>query len=567
MRSRSRFATLAALATTTALVLSGCGGVGGGGGGEPGAGVLGAEEQEQGVNDINPVPRDQITAGGDLRWPLDQIPDNYNRNQLDGSLLDNKYVMDALMPHAFVATADGGVALDEDYFTSIELTSEEPQVVTYTINPEATWDDGIPITWTDIQAQWQAMNGTNEAFSVNTTVGYEDIGSVERGVDDKQAVVTFANVFSEWRSLFDNIYPASTNTDPATFNEGWISQPLTTAGPFRTENVDSTAQTITLVPNESWWGNPALLDRIIYRAVTRDALADALANGEIDFYSIGSSVDLFQRAQGIPTAEVRQAVEPSYSHITFNGGEGAILADPALRLAVAQGIDRQVIADALIGQIAPDATPLGHYLYTQGSANYVDHSAPAAYDPAAASATLDELGWVSPGEGQVRTKDGQPLTLRLVSTPDNPINVRITQLTQAQLSEIGIGIEVVPAASADFFDQFVTPGNFDMIGFAWSGTPFPVSSTSNIYTTGGDQNYGNVGTPEIDALYAEAALELDDAARTELGQQIDQAIWEAMPQLPLYQSTGAYAVNSTLANFGASGAADDTYEDIGFVTE
>ncbi|MDQ3885587.1 MAG: ABC transporter family substrate-binding protein [Actinomycetota bacterium] len=560
MRTRLRHLRLAAPAALLALVLTGCGGGGGGGGG----GLAGTGEQQQGVNDINPLPRDQVRDGGDLRWPLDAIPDNFNRNQLDGTLLENREVMQALMPGAFVVQPDATLTVDKDYFTSIELTSQDPQVVTYTIRPEATWDDGVPVTWQDMQAQWQALNGTNPAFLVATTTGWEDIASVERGVDDKQAVVTFARPFAEWRSLYEELYPASTNRDPATFNEGWIERPLTTAGPFRVENVDQTAKTITLVRNDKWWGQAPKLDRIIYRVTERDALADALANNEIDYYRIGSDVNLFQRATGIQGVKVRQATEPSYNHITFNGAPGAILADPALRRAVAQGINRQSIADALVGQIVPDVTPLGNYLYVQGSQNYVDHSQGIAYNPAAARAALDKLGWISPGEGQIRTRNGQPLNLRYVTTAGNPVSERISQLTQAQLREIGVGVEFVPAASADLFDEFVTPGNFDMVGFGWAGTPFPVSDTRNIYATSGEQNYGKIGSPEIDQMYDRAIRELDDAARTRLGQEIDQAIWELMPQVPLYQQSGAYAVRSTLANFGARGFADVNYTNVGF---
>ncbi len=104
-----------------------------------------------------------------------------------------------------------------------------------------------------------------------------------------------------------------------------------------------------------------------------------------------------------------------------------------------------------------------------------------------------------------------------------------------------------------------------MIGFAWSGTPFPVTSTRNIYTTDGEQNYGSIGSAEIDRLYEQAIRILDDQRRVELGQQIDQKIWDLMPQLPLYQSTGAYAVRTALANFGADGFAEVVYEDIGYV--
>jgi peptide/nickel transport system substrate-binding protein len=553
----------AALVAATALVVSACGGGSGGGGG--GAPVVAPDQQQAGQNEINPVPRDQIPDGGDLRWPLDQLPDNFNRLQIDGTLGVNSEVMSAVMPSSHRALPDASVVVDTDYFTSVELTSTEPQVVTYTIRPEATWDDGTPITWRELQAQWQALNGSNPAFEVASTTGYEDIASVERGVDDKQAVVTFARVFGEWRSLFSPIYPVSTTTDPATFNDGWINAVPTSAGPFRFENVDTTAQTITLVRNDKWWGDRAKLDRIIFRVLERGAFADALANNEIDWYAIGADVNLFARAQAIPGTEIRQAVEPRYSHITFGGAPGALLADPALRRAIAQSIDRQSIARALIGQIVPEATPLGNHLFVQGSKNYVDHSQVVAFDPATAAAALDRLGWTSAGDGQVRTNNGRPLNLRLVRDAGNPISERITQLVQAQLTAVGVGVEVIPVAGGDFFDEYIRPGNFDMVGFAWGGTAFPVTSTRNIYSTSGEQNYGRIGTPEIDALYDQAIRELDDARRVELGQRIDQLIWEQMPQLPLYQSTGAYAVRSTLANFGARGFASVDYADIGFV--
>lgn len=560
MRTRRRYSPAAvATAAALALVLTSCGSGGGNGDG----GVMGADQVGVGVNDINSVPRDQLRDGGDLSWPLDQIPDNFNALHIDGTLLENIEVMEALMPGAFVVQPDASVEVDKDYFTSIELTGQDPQQITYTINPDATWNDGTPLTWRDLQSQWQALNGTNDAFLAADTTGYEDIESVERGTNDKQAVVTFARTFGEWRSLFGIIYPTSTTSDPITFNEGWINQILTTAGPFTLQTLDQTGLTITLARDEQWWGEPAKLDRIIYRVTERAALADSLANGEIDFYAIGSDVNLFQRARGIGGVEIRQATEPQYNHITINGGEGSILADPELRKAVARGINRQAIADALIGQIVPDTTPLGNYLYVQGSENYVDHSQDVSYDPAAARAALDQLGWTL--QGDVRSKNGEPLTIDLVSTAANPISERISQLTTAQLAEIGVQANIRPAPVAAFFTDYVTPGNFEMIGFGWSGTPFPVSSTSNIYTTDGEQNFGSIGSEEIDRLYEQAIRTLDDQRRIELGQQIDQKIWDLMPQLPLYQSTGAYAVRTTLANFGADGFADVIYEDIGYV--
>ncbi|MGH3810920.1 MAG: ABC transporter family substrate-binding protein, partial [Pseudonocardiaceae bacterium] len=137
MRTRRRHG-LAAVATAAALVLAltSCGG--GGGNGE----VAGTDRVGVGVSDIHPISRDQLRDGGDLSWPLDAIPDNFNALQIDGTLLENSEVMEALMPGAFVVQPDASVTVDENYFTSIELTGQDPQQITYTINPKATWNDG-----------------------------------------------------------------------------------------------------------------------------------------------------------------------------------------------------------------------------------------------------------------------------------------------------------------------------------------------------------------------------------------------------------------------------------------
>ena len=59
-------------------------------------------------------------------------------------------MMRSTMPRAFRIAADGSTTVNTDYFTDVELTSTDPQVVTYTINPKAVWTDGTPITWEDI---------------------------------------------------------------------------------------------------------------------------------------------------------------------------------------------------------------------------------------------------------------------------------------------------------------------------------------------------------------------------------------------------------------------------------
>lgn len=542
-----------------ALVMTGCGGAG------DGDGQVGAAPQIGG-NDIGATPRDAVRDGGTFRWTLNAFPPNFNYNHLDGPDSDNADVIGALIPSLFVAQADGTVRIDENYVVSAELTGEEPQKVTYTLRDETTWSDGTPITWQDFRAQWQALNGSNEALQIASSTGYSDIASVERGTSDKQAVVTFATRFSDWQSLFNPLYPASTNSDPEMFNKGWTQDIPVTAGPFTVQQIDRTANTITLVRDENWWGVPPKLERIIYRAIPIEAQFDALANNETDWVDIGPDVNFFTRAKSTPGVQVRQALAPNFRHITFNGRDGAILADQQLRIAIQKGINRQAIAQAQIGRIVPDPAPLGNHIYVQGQRGYQDNSQIVSYDPVEAARMLDELGWTRVGEG-TRSKDGKELVIRDVIPTQTPVSEQEARQVQQFLSAIGVKVEIAPVPLDDFFEKHIFPGNFDITHFSWLGTTFPVSSKSSIYAVRDDiqQNFGGIGNETINKLFAEATQELDPERKIELANQIDQEIWKTGHSLLSYQRPDVVAVREGVANFGAFGFADAVYTDIGFV--
>lgn len=553
---------LTALATVAvaALTLTSCGGGGGDG--------VGGGDAELGRSSINRVDPAQLQDGGTFRWALGELPSNFNYQHLDGSLADNADVMSALMPTAWVIQPDGTPELNRDYMESVELTSTDPQVVTYTINPEATWSDGRPLTWQDIRSQWQAMNGSDPAFEVSSTTGYEDIASVERGVDDRQAVVTFDPKFADWRSLFtqnDLLYPRSTTSDPQVFNEGWTQRPQVTAGPFTADEVDQTAQTISLVRNENWWGPTPRLDRIIYRVVDLDAQPNSYANGEIDSFEIASDVNKFTRAQQLPDTEIRKSVAPDMRHITFNGAEGSILADRELRIAIQRGIDRNAIADAMLGRVLSEPEPLGNHIFRAGQRGFQDNDQVVSYGPEAASGTLDELGWTRQGDG-IRSKDGRRLVIRDVIPSGVATSEQEAKIVRQQLQQIGVELQIVTVPVADFFEKHVNVGDFDVSHFSWLGTAFPVSDSGSIYglTQDTQQNYGRIGNDTINNLYAQADQALDEQRKIELANRIDTEIWRAGHSLLLYARPDIKAVQRDVANYGAFGFADEVYTDIGF---
>jgi len=444
--------------------------------------------------------------------------------------------------------------------------------VTYEINPKAIWYDGTPITWQDFYWQWKSNNGLNKAYQISGSQGYEDIDNVAKGQNDREVVVTFKHKYADWTNVFNPFYPVSTNKDPKVFNEGWKAQPLTTAGPFKLGSIDMTSKTITLVRNEKWWGDRAKVDSIVFRVIEPNAQIDALANGEIDAMDNGSDANKYRRAKAIPGTEVRVAGGPKFTHVTING-TSANLQDVRVRRAVAMGIDRTAIARALLGPLNIDAKPLNNHIFMANQTGYQDNSGDVGkYDPQKARQTLDDAGWKL--DGAVRKKDGRPLELTLVIPTGIATSKQTAELIQNMLGQVGVSIKISAVPINDFFDKYVTPGQFDLVLFSWMGTPYPISSSKSIYVqpsrnAQGEmvirQNYARIGSDQIDRLYDQANQELDPKKAIVLANQIDALLWQEVHSLTVYQRPELVICKKNLANFGAFGFTTPwVYQDIGW---
>ena len=82
--------------------------------------------------------------------------------------------------------------------------------------------------------------------------------------------------------------------------------------------------------NPKWWGTPPLLDSITYTVLDDAAAIPALQNNAIDAAGLAvlDELTIAQRTAGV---SIRRAPRASWYHFTFNGAQGSILADQALR--------------------------------------------------------------------------------------------------------------------------------------------------------------------------------------------------------------------------------------------
>ncbi|MEV8107241.1 ABC transporter substrate-binding protein [Streptomyces sp. NPDC088135] len=415
--------------------------------------------------DVAVAARDQVAEGSTVNWAIDAVPTTLNAFQADADGSTTR-ITGALLPTLFPLDAQGRPQLNPDYLESAKVVEREPrQVVLYRINQQAVWSDGREIGAPDFVAQWRALSGRDSAFWTARNAGYDRIEKIERGADDLEVRVTFAKPYADWRSLFSPLYPKEVTGSPDAFNDGARTTLRATAGPFRLRGIDKGAGEVTLVRDPRWWGAPAKLDSLVFRAIAPKDRTEALAAHQVDVADVdaatvrriaqatrdrgaggqppahgpgsgtdpaaalrswavahGSNAEEAAAAQaareksraateayaaeqdGLRGYVVRKSLEPAYTQLALNGESGP-LADDRVRRAVARALNRQELVDTVLKPLGLPARPLGSHLALAGQPAYQDSSdALGGQDTEKAQALLADAGWTP--EGAVSRTDG-----------------------------------------------------------------------------------------------------------------------------------------------------------------
>ena len=557
-RTAIRSAALVAIATLSTAVLVACSGSGpGGGNGSETAQSLAEKTQ------YNPQPYENIRDGGTLTTSLPEISPQFNTFHIDGTLY-TLAVWRWYNPILITFTPDGQAVYNPDYLTDVKPETVDGNTrITYTINPKATYNDGSPIDWRSFESTWKTSNGTDPAYLVSSTDGYDRITSVVRGVDDRQVVVTFRGINLWWQALF-NVLVNPKAADPAVYNQGYVTTPHNEwgAGPYQVQRYDQQNGVIVFERNPRWWGRPGKLDTRTFVTMEDVASLNAFRNGQIDAVDVGSR-DRYAQVQGQPGIEIRKGPSLQLDYLTLNG-ESPVLSDPRVRKAIFEAIDREQILKFHFDGLDYSAAPNGSMILLPFQAGYADTvDQVIRFDPEQARKDLDAAGWTVGPDG-VRMKDGRPLRFTYVNIGDDPVFKAVAGGIAAMLKNVGVQLDIRQAPSADF-STILTGKQFDMIylGFAQSD-PFGIAYICQIYcSTSGfiksgvndpknDELIRSVNTlPTPDEQYAKAAAAETTALST-------------FGILPTVNVPAILAVKTGLANYGAGRFFTPTPEMIGW---
>ena len=500
-------------------------------------------------------------------------------------------VENQLWPSPYIMNQAAKFVLDTDIVTkAVSADVKGQQVVTYTINPQAVWSDGVPLTADDFIYMYQASSGATNPdgspkytdidgnqYDVAGNAGYNQIQSVvgskpasgacapgtaaNRNVglcpNGKTVTVTFmkGQSYAEWPGLF-GLLPAHVarvvgwNTgmdDPSRATADILS-----AGPYVLSSVDMANNTYIETKNPRWWGTPAKTDTLVFTNLADDTQGIAgLAAGDFNVFQ-PTTVSASMISQAKSQSGVTSSVIPGYvfEHLDFNF-KNPNLAKLKVREAIALAVNRKAIIAATVGQVNTATKPLDNYIFMSNQAGYKADG--AAYDNAGSTADLTKAkallassGYVfdkSDSKFHVGSASGTPLTFQLWEKGSS-VRAAEAQIVQADLAKIGITVDINVASNS----VILGTDNFDMVIFGWAGSPL-LSGYLNIYgctTTAGvctpnSSNYGNLADAAVSKVMAKANTSLTIADEVKGYQQADQMLWKDLPTLPFYQSSqGAF---------------------------
>lgn len=487
-------------------------------------------------------PSVEVADGGELVIGAEQEPDCADWIATCAGSIWGTYMMQIpTMPSVFQTRL-----IDDEWTPEpSDLVTGEPeavmegdeQVITYHLNPEAVWSDGTPITSADLAYTALQIRDSDDIFD---KTGYTEIESVDTP-DPQTAIVTLSSPYAGWRTLFSvyGVLPAHLlegKDRSAIMKDGYDFS----GGAWKIESWQR-GTSVTLVPNENYWGEKPHLDRVTFMFLPDTAAAfQALKSGQVDVLYPSAQLDALQQIEaGLPGITSSVDARSGNLEALWLNNAAFPFDSQAVRQSIAYSLDRDAIVARLFGAVGIDSA--------QQSFNSPMVGAFAADDFSAYSKDLDKVddimkgdGWKKNADG-VWAQDGETASFTILTLAGNKRRDLTVQVIQAQLKEAGFEMDIKAVTPADLFGTIAPEGDFQAGIWAIVDT-FPDPTLSSSFSSGNIPseangfsgiNFYRTDIPELDPLLASVDSELDHDARVAASMEADAVIAEQVPSIPL----------------------------------
>lgn len=468
--------------------------------------------------------------------------------------------------------------------------SDDGLTYTITLRDDYKWNDGTPVTAKDVIYSFEAIKSGTLQNTLFTFV----LDTVDNMVatDDHTIVVTINA--PDCRALSSMALPALPShimpADYAELNElDWNLSPTVTGGVFKFGEYRA-SEIVSLLADQNYpdaelgFVSP---EGYIYKNVPdQTVLVEQFLAGETNFIdnpNVGRRADIRNlAAEG--KVQVSSYAGDFFDYFAFNiadptnpkdgldeqgnpvpQGYHPIFGNKEVRQAIAKAVNiDELISKAAFGE----GTRMTSYLMANSWA-YNKDLPPIAYDPEAAMAMLDKVGWVDDDNNPETPRvakgvtlpdgtsvpDGTPMTFTMIGNEGNSRRAAEGQLIQEELNSIGVGAQYQAIDFGTWQDQ-VNAQTFDVAMLAWQvGFPDDPDATQLFGPSGDVVGSGN----NLTSFYNEEFVKLNEEARTLPGcdtearakiyQRMQEIMQDEVPYMWMYSINGMYAAAADVNNF------------------
>lgn len=417
-----------------------------------------SDEGEKGQGEASGEPQD----GGTLRLAFGA--DEFKSTLIPGLATDafnqnlTRILFDGL------ADENGELELEPRLAKEWELASDNMSM-TVTLNEDAKWSDGEPITSDDVLFSYNAFVspamlslGGDGGSDLSTIIGYSAIqDGEEESFEDTDG---FEKISDFEFTLHFNEKDATSISNILTMrpipkhmledtpinewqNHDYVQEPGVTSGPYHVKEVRKPTTTFMESNDDYYLGKPHIPE-IISEGVNVDVVPGLFANGELDYMMKGFNVADVQNLEQIDNAEVIAKPGDVFQYI------GLKLYQPQfqsleVRQALMYALPRDLMLDSIYkgnGVLlnGPITEIIGSHATEEDGINPYEH------DVDKANALLDEAGWEKDADGnRIDPHTDEPAVLSIMYKQDSKPDQAIADSVQKYLGDIGIEIKLSPA--------------------------------------------------------------------------------------------------------------------------
>lgn len=425
--------------------------------------------------------------------------------------------------------------------------SKDGRTYTFQLVPNVRWHDGRPFSSADVKYSFEEVLLKLHPRTRNLAEFIESVSAPSKNV----VVFRLKRRYAPFLTWLDEengaIIPRHLyqGTDPLTNPVNL--RPVGT-GPFKFESY-SPGDRVVLVRNPSYFksGLPRL-DRIVFRNIQSAQAAQAFEAGEVDLFMFPSGPDAqrFYDRPGITVTERGREGNARIVPLILNNKRSPF-DDVRVRRALAYALDVEFIARTAYARVLrPAKSPLTRFIpwaYTSKVQQY-------PHDTDRANALLDEAG-LRRGAGGVRFRTSLIYDVGFA---------RQAELIKTQLGEVGVVVDLKLMDMNSWVRKLYLEKDYDMGYTNFTHPPDPDVGWKRIYVcsnivaapfTNGAQ-YCN---KEVDELFEQAAVQLDQAKRGEIYRKLQRKLASEVPVIPLADGIGPWIFRtSKFRGWGNGGA-------------